>query len=113
MSRSRFQIHTAPANGTPHPVVATVTGEVDAANAAEFSCAVRELAGSRPVIVDLSQAYYIDSAGFAALDRLLADKMIVLVMAPDSVLSKAAELMCMPTHASAAVARHSLDYLDD
>jgi hypothetical protein len=58
----------------------------------EFTQAVQELPGPRPLILHLSDADYFDSAGFAALDRLLAQKTIVLVIAPDSMLFKAAEL---------------------
>lgn len=108
MTRNPFQLHKAPQNGEPHPTVITVTGEVDAAAAAEFTRAVHELPGPRPLILNLSQAFYFDSAGFAALDRLLADKAIVLVIESGSVLFKAAELMCMSSHLTNADARQSL-----
>ena len=44
-------------------------------------------------MVDLSQAGYLDSAGFAVLDRLLAKAALAVVVAPGSVLHAAAQLM--------------------
>jgi anti-anti-sigma regulatory factor len=108
MTFNRFQLHVAPPNGTPRPAEVTVTGEVDAATADQFLRAVHELPGPRPLIVNLSPAFYFDSAGFAALDRLLADHVIVLVIEPDSALFKAAELMCMSSYLTTADARQAL-----
>ena len=65
MTVNRFQIHVGPPNGTPRPAEVTVTGEVDAATADQFLRAVHELPGPRPLIVNLSPAFYFDSAGFA------------------------------------------------
>lgn len=108
MPDNHFQLHTASTDDAPHLIEVTVTGEVDAANAAAFTRAVREFPGPRPLIVNLSTAFYFDSAGFAALDRLLADKAIILVIEPHSALFTAAELICMPAHRSGADARQAL-----
>lgn len=108
MATNRFQLHVAPTNGVPRPTEVTVTGEVDAATASEFRRAVAELPGPRPLILNLSPAFYFDSAGFAALDRLKADHVIVLVIEPDSTLFKAAELMCMSSYPTIADARKAL-----
>jgi anti-anti-sigma factor len=90
------------------PVAVTVTGEVDASNVVDFNRAVRDLPGDRPVVLQLSSVRYLDSAGFSALDRLLADGEIVIVLAPDSFMYRVAELMCMPIHHDAKAARKAL-----
>jgi anti-sigma B factor antagonist len=108
VSRAQFELHTSPTNGDPTATEVTVIGEVDASNVADFTQALQELPGPRPLILHLSQVRYIDSAGFAALDPQLADKTILLVMTPDSLMYRAAELMCMPVHRSADDARRAL-----
>jgi anti-sigma B factor antagonist len=106
MSRAEFQLQTHRGRST-HPEV-VVTGEVDASNVVEFTRSVRELSGARPVILQLSSVRYLDSAGFSALDRLLAEDEIVMVLAPDSFMYRVAELMCMPIHPDAEAAREAL-----
>jgi anti-sigma B factor antagonist len=108
MTRAHFQLSSVATENTPTSAEVSVTGEVDAGNVAEFSQAVEELAAPRPVILHLSDVNYFDSAGFAALDRLLAHKMIALVIAPSSLICRAAELMCIPLHHDAATARLAL-----
>jgi anti-sigma B factor antagonist len=105
MSRAEFQLRSE--NGLT-PVEVTVTGEVDASNVVEFNRAVRDLPDGKPVILHLSRVKYLDSAGFSALDRLLADGEIVIVLAPDSFMHRVAELMCMPIHPDAKAARKAL-----
>ena len=56
----------------------------------------------------LSAVKYLDSAGFAALDRLLEQNAIVLVLSPDSFMYRVAELMCLPIHHDAEAARRVL-----
>ncbi|MDT7733916.1 MAG: anti-sigma factor antagonist, partial [Mycobacterium sp.] len=90
MSRAEFQLQTHRGGSTPPEVV--VTGEVDASNVVEFTRSVRELPGARPVILQLSRVRYLDSAGFSALDRLLSEDEIVIVLAPDSFMYRVAEL---------------------
>jgi anti-sigma B factor antagonist len=85
-----------------------VTGEVDASNVAEFKRSVLELPGTRPFILELSRVKYLDSAGFAALDQLLAENAILMVLSPDSLMYRVAELMCMPIHDDAETARRVL-----
>jgi anti-sigma B factor antagonist len=63
--------------------------------------------GPRPIILDLSGLKYVDSTGFAALDRLLAQDAIVVVLAPESVVYKAAEVMCLPLHHDVETARRA------
>ena len=108
MSRAEFQLHTLAVDGASTPVEVAVTGEVDASNVVEFARSVRELPGGRPAILHLSDIKYLDSAGFSALDRLLAQGEIVIVLAPDSFMYRVAELMCMPIHHDTEAARTAL-----
>jgi anti-sigma B factor antagonist len=108
MSRAEFQLKTLKDHGASAPLEVAVTGEVDASNVVEFPRSVRELSGGRPIILQLSSIKYLDSAGFSALDRLLADDEIVIVLAPDSFMYRVAELMCMPIHHDVKAARKAL-----
>lgn len=92
----------------PTPIEVAVTGEIDASNVREFTRAVAEVPGERPLILQLSSVKYLDSAGFSALDRLLADHAAVLVLAPDSFMYRVAMLMCMPIHDDVETARRLL-----
>ena len=109
MTRAVFQLHipeSSSAAATPAEV--TVTGEVDVTNVDEFTRSVLALPGPRPVILQLSPIKYLDSAGFAALDRLIEQSAIVLVLSPDSFMYRVAELMCLPLHHDAEAARRML-----
>jgi len=85
-----------------------VDGDIDAANAAELSDALREQA-SPALIVDLSLVDYLDSAGFAMIDRLLDEAPVAVVISPGSVIRPAAELINLPFHDSLAEARTSME----
>jgi anti-sigma B factor antagonist len=109
MTRVVFQLQSSesgPAAATPAEV--TVTGEVDVTNVDEFTRSVLDVPGPRPVILQLSGVKYLDSAGFAALDRLLEQNAIVLVLSPDSFMYRVAELMCLPIHHNVESARQAL-----
>ncbi|MFF0489721.1 STAS domain-containing protein [Nocardia sp. NPDC003482] len=106
MTRAAFELHTAGLTGAP-PSVA-VTGEVDVTNADDFAESVATLPGARPLLLELSNLDYLDSAGFAALDRLLADEAVVLVLAPGSPIHRAAALVELPFHGDAAAAARTL-----
>jgi anti-sigma B factor antagonist len=108
VSRAVFHLQTQDSDGAPTPAAVTVTGEVDASNVAEFRRSVLELPGARPFILELSRIKYLDSAGFAALDQLLAENAILMVLSPDSLMYRVAELMCMPIHDDAETARRVL-----
>jgi anti-sigma B factor antagonist len=103
MNRAVFQLQNSK-NGAGSPEVA-VTGEVDVTNVDEFTRSVLAVPGTRPVILELSGVKYLDSAGFAALDRLLEQSAIVLVLAPDSFMYRVAELMRLPIHHDLETAR--------
>jgi anti-sigma B factor antagonist len=107
VNRAEFVLHTGQGDGSA-PAEVTVTGEVDASNVGEFTRSVRRIPGQRPLILQLSRVRYLDSAGFSALDRLLADDEIVIVLAPDSFMYRVAKLMCLPLHHDAQDARRAL-----
>jgi anti-anti-sigma factor len=105
VSRAEFQLQVAANGDGSTSAEVTVTGEVDASNVRAFARSVQELPGVRPVILQLSSIRYLDSAGFAALDRLLAEDAILVVLAPNSFMYRVAELMCMPIHHDVEAAR--------
>jgi anti-sigma B factor antagonist len=109
MTRAVFQLQI-PEGGTgaASPAEVTVTGEVDVTNIEEFTRSVLDVPGPRPMILEISGVKYLDSAGFAALDRLLEQNAIVLVLSPDSFMYRVAELMCLPIHHDAETARRVL-----
>ena len=80
------------------PILATVGGEIDVTNTDDFTRAVSGLSGNRPVVVDLSPLRYLDSAGFAALDRLIVERGVVIVISPESLVQRAAVVMELPYH---------------
>jgi anti-sigma B factor antagonist len=109
MTRAVFQLQIPESDtAAATPAEVTVTGEIDVTNVDEFTRSVLALPGPRPVILQLSPIKYLDSAGFAALDRLLEQGAIVLVLSPDSFMYRVAELMCLPLHHDADAARRVL-----
>ena len=108
MSRSVFELRPADASASTSSV-ATVTGEVDVTNAEDFTKSIAALPGSRPIVVDLSRLSYLDSAGFAALDRLLADRTVLIVIAPQSPIHRAAVVMDLPFQQDTGSALQSLE----
>jgi anti-sigma B factor antagonist len=80
------------------PVVAAVTGELDVTNASDFVVSTENLPGVRPIVLDLSDLVYLDSAGLATLDRLTGTNSAVVVIPPSSPMFRAAELMDLPRH---------------
>lgn len=79
--------------------IATIAGEIDVTNTADFTGTINGLSADRPLVVDLSRLRYLDSAGFAALDRLLVERSVLIVIAPDSLVRRAAVVMELPFHA--------------
>lgn len=105
MTMSAFDLTIAPGAGPA--VTAYATGEIDTTNAAAFTTAVEAVPGAWPIVLDLTGVNYVDSAGFAALDLLLARQAIVVVLGPDSPVLKAAVLMGLPHHDDHAAAQRS------
>ena len=109
MTRAVFQLQYPESDGAAATSAeVTVTGEIDVTNVDEFTRSVLDVPGPRPVILQLSGVKYLDSAGFAALDRLLEQNAIVLVLSPDSFMFRVAELMCLPIHHDSETARRVL-----
>jgi anti-sigma B factor antagonist len=109
MTRAVFQLQIPESDtAAATPAEVTVTGEIDVTNVDEFTRSVLAVPGPRPLILQLSPIKYLDSAGFAALDRLLEQGAIVLVLSPDSFMYRVAELMCLPLHHDADAARRVL-----
>ncbi|MBV8862415.1 MAG: STAS domain-containing protein [Mycobacterium sp.] len=106
-----FQLHNPDIDraSTAASLVA-VTGEVDVTNVGEFTRSVLAVSHNRPIILQLSGLRYLDSAGFAAVDRLLAAGAVVVVLSPDSPVHKAAALMCLPFHHDTETARQLLQH---
>jgi anti-anti-sigma regulatory factor len=95
-------------SGSTVPAV-QIHGEVDSANVGDLGDAMRELA-TPALIIDLSLVGYLDSAGFAMVDRLLDEIQVVLVVSPQSVIRPAAELINLPFYDSVDEARTSMEH---
>lgn len=98
MTPATYTIHIVTDDAPPAPVVAAVTGELDVTNAADFATATENLPGPRPIVLDLTDLGYLDSAGLATLDHLTAANSAVVVIPLTSPLFRAAELMALPRH---------------
>lgn len=107
MTPTSFQLHVS--TGAAARTIATATGEIDATNAVDFARAVADLPGPRPAILDLSRVSYLDSSGFAQLDRLLGHQAVVIVLSAASHLRRAADIVGMPYHDSVDTAAHTLN----
>lgn len=90
------------------PPAAMLTGELDRTNAAHFVAALDGVPGRRPLILDLSRLRFIDSAGFAAVIRMVEQQIVVLVVEPVSLLRRAATVMGLPMHDHVDSARTAL-----
>ena len=93
----------------PGAIVLEAGGEIDASNAEAFEREIREVCAAAPAVLDLSGVEYLDSAGFAALDRLLTTSSITIVLRADSVVYKAATLMALPHHPDLGSAAGALE----
>ncbi|MGH2888941.1 MAG: STAS domain-containing protein [Solirubrobacteraceae bacterium] len=102
------QIEAEPEASGDDPIVVEATGEVDATNAADLRAALREIGVLHPLVLDLNGMEYFDSAGFAVLDGLLAQRPIAIVVAPAAVLRRAATLMELPLYDTVEQARTAL-----
>lgn len=84
--------------------MAVVRGEVDVTSAVELGSALAGHA-SPSLVVDLSEAGYFDSAGFAVLDDLLGRLPLAIVVVPGSLIRTAMALMNLPFSDSVRDAR--------
>lgn len=84
------------------------SGEIDATNAEQFARLATELAAATPTVLDLADVQYIDSAGFAALDMLLAGRRMAIVVPSSSPLHAAMQIVSLAHYDSVPAARDSL-----
>jgi anti-anti-sigma factor len=103
-----FDVEVSAAVPSGEVMTATVTGEVDVMNAADFARAIDDVAAPRGLILDLSRVQYLDSAGFAVVYRLLELRAVVVVLTVDSPIHTAATLVGLPYHDSVGSAVSSL-----
>jgi anti-sigma B factor antagonist len=90
------------------PPAATVVGELDRTNLADFVEDLNAVPGKRPVILDLSELRYIDSAGFGEVIHMVENRAVVVVLGPLSLLRRAAAVMGLPLHDHVDAARRAL-----
>jgi anti-anti-sigma factor len=90
------------------PPAATIAGELDRTNVAEFAHDLTAVPGPRPVILDMSELRYIDSTGFGTVIQLVEKHLVVIVLAPVSLLRRAASVMGLPFHDHIDAARSAL-----
>lgn len=90
------------------PPAAAVAGELDRTNVAAFTDDLTAVPGSRPVILDMSELRYIDSIGFGTVIQMVERHLVVIVLAPVSLLRRAAAVMGLPFHDHVEAARAAL-----
>ena len=78
--------------------VVVLSGEVDTTNATDFFDAVGTFALQHAVILDMSDTDFMDSAGFAALDRLIARYTVAVVLPITSPLRRIADLLLLQVY---------------
>jgi anti-sigma B factor antagonist len=91
-----FDFEVSNAISSAKALIATVTGEIDVMNASDFAMAIEDVPTPPCLILDLRGLRYLDSAGFAVLYRFLELRTVVVVLAPDSPIYKAATLVGLP-----------------
>jgi len=82
-------IHDLQVDDRSDVVVARIAGEVDQSNAAAIGLTLRDCARDRTLVLDLSAAQYLDSAGIAMLDMLRRTTNLRLVLSPESIVTRA------------------------
>jgi anti-anti-sigma factor len=82
-------IHALQIDDRSDVVIARVTGEIDQSNAAAIGRTLRDRANGRALVLDLSAAQYLDSAGIAMLDMLRRATSLRLVLSPESIVMRA------------------------
>jgi anti-anti-sigma factor len=99
---STYHLHLS---ADAEPAAATVVGELDRSNVAAFADDLNAVPGTRPLILDLSELRYIDSAGFGEVIHMVEKRLVVVVLAPVSLLRRAAAVMGLPLHDHVDAAR--------
>jgi anti-anti-sigma factor len=82
-------IHDLHVDDRPDVVVARLTGEIDQSNAVAIGRTLRDCAKGRALVLDLSAARYLDSAGIAMLDMLRRTTSLRLILSPESIVKRA------------------------
>jgi anti-anti-sigma factor len=96
MSAAEVELRLTTHGEAAAPHVLTASGEVDSTNAGDFARSVRSLAGDGEAVLDLTELEYLDSAGFAVLDDLVASRRVRIVLGAQSTIRRAATLMSLP-----------------
>jgi anti-sigma B factor antagonist len=104
MSVAEVALRMATQADAPGMQVLTATGEIDVTNAVEFTRDLRSRIGDQGAVLDLTDLDYVDSAGFAALDELVASCGIRIVLGERSKIRRAAALISLPFSDSVAAA---------
>ncbi|MCH9730882.1 MAG: STAS domain-containing protein [Actinomycetia bacterium] len=108
MTNSVFTLtHLDTPDGAPTAV--SISGEIDVSNVDDFTDSMTSFSRPPAIIVELSALGYLDSAGFAAVDSLHAAGGFLIVIAPQSLIHTAAELLALPFHPDIQTACRTLD----
>lgn len=81
MTNDEFAYHI---EDRPTHTTVAIRGEIDLSNAADLGKVLAEAASRElPVVIDAGELAFIDSAGFAAIQRLLDKATVYLVVPPE------------------------------
>jgi anti-anti-sigma factor len=110
MTTTTFELTSADTAGRNNSIPGTVVvrGEVDISNVEDFRDAIAALMDRGPVVLDMSDVTYFDSAGFAALAYLLEHGRLAIVVAPSSQVRRATTIMNVPVHDDAGAAHQAI-----
>jgi anti-anti-sigma factor len=73
-------------------LVAQLTGDVDQSNVTEIDAAIRNEGTSRPLLVDLSETRYLDSAGVAMLESFRHRTHVAFVLPTRSLIRRVLQI---------------------
>jgi anti-anti-sigma factor len=74
-------------------VTARLSGEVDSSNATAVQTRLLDRARGRRLLLDLSALEYFDSSGMAMLKTLSRQTQLELIVAPDSIVARALDIV--------------------
>jgi anti-anti-sigma factor len=80
-----MSLHRMQFDDLGNAVVARLAGEVDSSNADTVQAELSAASDGRPLVLDLTDVGYLDSAGLALLERVRRGADLRLVVPPDSV----------------------------
>jgi len=110
MTTTSFELTSVSSGGGESGTETTVLlhGEVDISNVVDFRDAILAYLDRDPVVLDMSDVSYFDSAGFAALAHLLERGGLAIVVAPTSQVRRATSVMNVPVHDDVGAARKAI-----